>query len=215
MRGLWWRYWLQLPGLPDIGDPSQADCIAVQAFGRNIFDDADLPGIRTYHDRNGGRDELTLEWLRSHDFKPGRPNLQLARETQALVERFGIPAIVQWEVAAAMRPSWYAAHQRQVICLWPSANPGEYYSTVDVKRDTVAIMRQRGWRLPIEVAHRWMIIRAYFVLRKQLGADPVAISRLSSSDFDHESTQPWTRSWYVWLPREIAARLHHVFKRLV
>lgn len=211
---LWWRYILQIPGLPKIGSVSDAEVVAVQAFGRNTFIDADLANIRVYHDQHGGDDAVTIAWLWEHNFDPGHPNRQLALETRSLLDRWPISAIVQWEVAAAFDRHWYAANRHRVICLWPSATPGEYFSTRDVKMATVRIMDEHGWRQVIELAHRRHVVRAYLILRQLLGHDPIAVT-IRTDGFDHKSVQPWTTSWYRWAWYEFLVRLHHLAVRWV
>lgn len=206
---LWLRYVFQIPGLPSIGSPLSAQVVAVQAFGRNTFLDADLSNIRVYHDQSGANDEVTLNWLWEHNFDPGHPNRQLALETRSLLDRMPVYAIVQWEVAAAFDRAWYAANSRRIICLWPSATPGQYFSTRDVKMQTVEVMRARGWSDVIELAHRRQVVRAYLILRKLLGHDPITVT-IRTDGFDRKSVQPWTKSWYRWAWYEFLARLHHL-----
>ncbi len=214
MFRVWLRYWLQIPGLPKIGDASKADVIAVQAFGRNTYTDKTVYRVAEMRQRFGGDDLATLNRLREDCFNPGRPNIRLAKECALLMAKYNIAAIVQWEVAAGFSGWWYEKHRDRIVILWPPSEPGKYYSTVDVKRDTWRIMQERGWRQVIELAHSWQVVRAYLILRRIMGYNPIAV-RIATDDFDSLSKQVWTTNWLYWFVREALGRLHHVIYKLV
>jgi hypothetical protein len=209
---LYCLYGLIYPGLKKLGDPYDADVIAVQAFGRNNYLDHELPAVRALFDlcRN---DPETVKELRDRGFDPGEPNRQLAKAAMELADEYNLPIITQWEVAAAFDPDWYKARHDSVICLWPSANPKEYFTTREVKKQTAAIMKRHGWSKPLELSHQRMIVRAVLILFK-LGVEPI-VSQKSVTCFDRHSSQKWTTSLFWWLYRESQARIHHLLHQWV
>jgi hypothetical protein len=211
---IWLRYFLGWPGLPAVGDPSQADVVIVQAFGRNDYLDTELFKIRKAYEYFGQNDAQTIAWLRSQNFDPGLPNRQLAAECQTMVDCYGLPVITQWEAALAFDPDWYEQHKNNIICLWPLADPTRYFTTRLVKEQTVQIMRQCGWSNPIELAHKRQVVRSFLIVRKLLGKPPIVLEQKISS-FDSGSVQPWTKSPLRWIVREVPTRIHHVFKHWV
>jgi hypothetical protein len=200
------------PGLPPQGNPEDADAILVQAFGRNHYPDVALRAIREIRDRVG-TDARAVEVLQNHHFDPGIPNRSLARECQVIMDRFPqLRGIVQWEIATAFEGNWYHTNAYRVVCVWPPKQG--YFSTLEVKRDSKQEMSRLGLSLPIELAHRRQIVRAFLIVRKLFGITPIVLEQQTHS-FDSSSVQLWTRTWYWWLIREVLGRVHHVVKRLV
>lgn len=209
---LWLRYLAVWPGLPRGGDPCHADSIIVQAFGRNTYLDASLGIVTDLYEECEEIDALTIVRLRERGFNPGGPNRLLAQRCQEAVDRFSVPAIVQWEIAAAFDPLWYKRHEQDISCLWPPREA--YFPTTRVTEDALTVMREYGWDLPILLTHRRQIARAYLILRKQLGHNPVVFPDMPNA-FDHRSIQFWTRSPLHWFPREALGRVHHLVYRYV
>jgi hypothetical protein len=261
---IWLAYALIWPGPSSYGDPATADCIIVQAHGRNELYDREIHLVRQEFEARHGSDIETLKWLAEWKFDPGSGNRALARRTMTIVSRYGIPAIVQWEVAAAMDPSWYARNHDKVFCLWPPQHPyryllferwdpryaisatvrakvewqarlpkraelaekilrrlrrsrpieAPYFTTWLVKKETVALMRMKGFTRPIELAHRRQVARAALIVRKLLGEMPILLGDEPEA-YDARSLQKWTRSAWAYARYEAMARLHHLFFRYV
>jgi hypothetical protein len=217
--GLWFRYFLLWPGAPVTGDPNDADSILVQAFGRNSVADTDLHRIRKNRDNCGFDYEMILK-LRGGGCDPGLPNRQLAKICMHLVEKHRLTAIVQWEVAVAFDPAWYGKWRENIFCLWPPKKPGEYFTTKEVKEDSVRMMKKLGKKNPIELAHRRQIVRAALILKKILRREgfsntvPIIVTGQPDS-FDANSVQIWTRNPARWLLRESLARIHHLVFRYI
>lgn len=209
--GMWLRYLCIIPGLPPRGDLSTADVVLVQAFGRNQYPDSELDHITDLHVAYGKQDAVTIAKLREQGFDPGQPNRDLALACQQLVDTYGIAAIVQWEVTVAFDPAWYAAHRNRIVSLWPTA---EYFSTRLVQEHSLRVMQEHGWTKPIELAHSWQIVRAFLIVRKLFGHEPM-VSSETIRCFDSKSVQWWTRSKVKWLAYECLARVHHVLYRWV
>lgn len=211
--GQWLWYWLQAPGCPGLQHPGPADVIIVQAFGRNHLHDNDLARLRKFHDDNGSIDAYTLEWCRSH-VEPGNPNRSLAMELMDAVHHLRVPVIAQWEVIVACPVDWYVRHQSAVTCLWPSATPGEYFSTRDVLAASFEVMDRFAWKHPVVLAHAGQAMRVAMMVRKMRGEWPSVLPNLPN-DFDRESVQPWTRNRLAWMAHEFLARGHHLVHRWV
>lgn len=210
--GLWIRYFCVWPGLPPCGSPTDADCILVQAFGRNDYTDAELhtiAGLRQQYQT----DTKTVGALRDRSFDPGKPNDELAKETETIMDQNRhLIAFVQWEVAVAFDWYWYLRNSSRIVCLWPPATG--YFSTVEVVNESKRKMDRLGLSRPIELAHKRQIVRAFLIVRKVFGQAPIII-RQETYSFDPHSVQPWTRSWLPWLFRETLVRVHHLVKRHV
>lgn len=211
---IWLRYLFCWPGLPAVGDPSQADVMIIQAFGRNDYLDTELFKIRKVYENFGQDDAQTIAWLRSQNFNPGLPNRQLAAECQAMADLYGLPVITQWEVATAFDSVWYEQNKNRIICLWPSADPKQYFSTRLVKEETVRVMNQHGWHNPIELAHKRQVARNFLIVKKLLSKSPIIIEQKTQC-FDSKSIQSWTRGPLAWIVREVLTRAFHLVKKWV
>ncbi len=214
-----WLYYILafIPGAPSIGRLSEAVCIFVQAFGRNMLDDSILNrviwGLREHF---GFDDQRVFREMRQRDYDPGDSNLTLARHSLRLAQLYSIPIIAQWEIIYAIyliAPDWYRENRSLLDAIWP---PREgYFATYHVKELSQQRMQARQLRgRPLEVAHPSMTTRAIPILW-QLGLNPVVegISwRLCGQHrlwrWDRRSVQPWTRDfgqWIAWRPPAVCS----------
>jgi hypothetical protein len=230
-----------LPSIPGIGSTADADCIFVQALGRNSFPDEGLgKGLAQLRRKAGPHDLKAFNHMKAFGFDPGESNRALARMAMKRSGQLRIPIIAQWEVVYAiweMNSGWYVHHLNKIDCLWPPE--GGYFSTRDVKIMSKERMLARGCRRPLEMAHPAMIARAVTILWK-LGISPI-VEPVSVLDFwksnlwvwDKKSVQPWTRGLFhlpdldlpvgeyikglreVWIVREWLGRIHHIVHRWV
>ena len=219
---IWLRYFVFWLGMEPIGDPKEADIVIVQAFGRNSFIDDKLFEVRRIFDE-AGSDLIAIKKLQKMKFAdkktffdPGISNRILVHQCGTLVERYNIPAIVQWEIAAAFDPHWYWAYVNKIFCIWPSNKPGEYFSTHDLNKQAIEIMKQKGFRRPIVLAHNMHMTRAFLVTEKLLKEnfdESSAIVAFKGPDFfDPDSVQWFTTNKYFWLFREGLTRIHYLLK---
>ena len=217
------------------------DSCFIQAMGRNTWTDAELTEklndiflkakaktmtkLGAVLDRSnrgveilrGARECLERNaLLREIGFEPGLPNRHLAEVAFFLYKRFDVAIIAQWEVAHAMFLLDEDAFVSMLYCekvflLWAR---DAYYPTIEVKRDSIAVMNHYGFRNPVEVAYPEMIFRALPILW-QLGVAPNIYTRwLMPCDFG--SIQKWTKSRFFFaLAYEALARPHHVLKKWV
>ncbi len=211
-----------LPCVPRIGKVEDADCMFVQAFGRNGLPDEGL-GRFLHQMRNGDRDDIdTFGKLVQHGFDAGASNKVLAQYVMKLYELLNIPIIAQWEVVYAMMfldSSWYIENLHRIDCIWPPEDG--YFATKHVKTMSKECMLARGCCRPLEVAHPAMIARAVPVIWK-LGMNPVVVPIFPWSfwedalwAWDKDSIQPWTRGFRAWVLREPLGRVHHILHRWV
>lgn len=202
------RYCVPWKSAPASIDLREGDVIFVQAFGRNTFSESSVFAVGVMSGEISD-DERTLEWLESHNFDPGIPNKKLAQRTRELMEKYEIPAIVQWEVAAAFEKRWYLQNKKRIICIWPPEERNAYFDTTKVKMRSLEYAKEYGWESPIEVAHAMQITRAALIIEKLSGKFPLIPNSLPD-DFDKKSVQWWTRNIWVWLARESLGRIHHL-----
>lgn len=229
----WLHYFfIVFPGAGRVGDPSQAQAIAVQAYGRNTYPDDALQEVTSRYYQLDENDNRTIAYLKQEGFKPGNDNRRIARRCMRLVDAYNIPwVIAQWEVVCAMafdEPEWFAAHQRQIITLWP---PDQYFNTYLVKSVTVEHMKELGITRVIELAQPWHVARAALIFRRLLddwipGLWPIIVTerRLRQLEgkkdlppwFDWRSVQVWTKHFLIWCAYEAGARyIHHPQRRWI
>jgi hypothetical protein len=217
------------------------DCCFFQAMGRNTWTDAELTDrlkeifekakriidrrFRDIEDNNSQNTELRRgvgecfernSLLREIKFEPGLSNRYLAEVAFFLYKRYNVAVIAQWEVAHAMylldEDTFISmCYCEKLFTLWAR---DAYYPTIEVKKDSIAVMNHYKFRNPIEVAYPEMIFRALPILWK-LGVAPSIYTRwLMPCDF--RSIQKWTKlRIFFALVYEALARPHHILKKWV
>ena len=227
---LWLCYFFSLwPAVPSFGRIEDADCVFVQAFGRNSYTDAELVSV-IENLRNEiiinettsvvSSDEQMFELLKRDGFDPGASNLALG---QYAVTQFKFIArnnngraliISQWEVSYAIYeqdPTWYKEHSRDIETIWPNE---DYFATWHVKVESKKRMIEREFSKPLEVAQPAMITRAVPIIWST-GVRPI-VEKIDNGKthvlwvWDKDSVQPWTRSWEDWRTRELFSRIAHL-----
>ncbi len=201
---------------PEIGEPEDADCILVRAFGRNQIDDDELgTKILRIRSMSDGDNKRAFDRLRRGGFLSGAFNDEVALQLFLYVLDTSHVLILQWEVAFSMfnlSEEWYRDNEHRIVVLWPPKSG--YFSTYEVKKASVEEMRKRGLSCPLEVAHPAMIVRAVMIIWR-LGANPIVSPSKQLWVWDGGSVQPWTRGFGLWLIREVLGRVHHIVFRLV
>ena len=198
-----------LPRMPDVGNPRKADCIIVQAFGRNDFPNKELYRAREIFTKSGKNDLEAVKALWNRGFNPGRPNIELAEQCQFLIREYGKPALVQWEILPSFDRGWYLEHWKYVIGLWPSSKPGEQFNTRDVCLSAQREMKLNSWKVPMIISHERQSVRAFLVARKIFGVEPVVVNDFTVDSLDGDSVQWKTTSRLMFTPWELLARVHH------
>lgn len=201
------------PGLPAIGNINDADCMIVQAFGRNTVKEDELSNLAVIAKCSSS--ESLLSNLNEHlGFDPGKPNRDLdmvCRQVLSLRDDF-FPFFCQWEVALASIQTddlFLEAGIREFV-IWPE--PGaKSFTTRDLLLKAKPIMMERGWHRPIIVAHGWHIVRTYWLTRTILDCDPIVLPEPFQPEiFDRRSVQRWTRGRIRWVIYDLIARAHHL-----
>lgn len=206
--GMLFRYMIPLFGARKSRDMYKGDVVFAQAFGRNTFSDGSVFAAGVMFSELED-DEKTLAWLKSRDFDPGIPNKKLAEITKELMIQHFIPAIVQWEIAAAFETEWYTHNKKRIVCIWPSQEGRNYLDTEKVINLSLQAAKKLGYSNPIEVAHTMQSMRAALIIRKLSGKFPLIPDNLPSI-FDKKSIQWWTRNIWAWTFRETFTRIHHI-----
>lgn len=192
----------------------QNDALLVQAFGRNMFEDDDMMSEIVEKRRDLGSDEAMFQHLAEIGFDEGDSNRALADAAADILRdrSSSVEQILQWEVSFSLRQRYaqlFAINQSAIHTLWPKSN---FYPTIDVKKDSVEIMRRRGLYNPLELAHPDMTIRAMGILGKLgVAADAMEVA----VPFDEHSTQNQTRDTRSWVKHEFPTRVHHVITNRV
>ena len=123
---------------------------------------------------------------------PGLSNKQLAL---CIKERFArLQKILQFEIADALGDS-------TAIRIEKHRTPSAYLNTREVAEQALVIMKERGYKKPIIVAHPFHMPRTDAICQK-LGMQTIAPHGLESVQFDQKSEQPWTRDQASWISKE-------------
>ena len=198
-----------------VGNPTDADCIFVQAFGRVSYPDTALPEIMRWLRKEADDTDLHMfELLDKYCCLTGASNQALAVTCYWLIhENPNLHLMMQWEVALELwriDHEWYVYRLQQLHTIWP---PGDgYFDTTAVKRVSIGLMRYHGLSRPLELAKSAMLVRAWLIIRR-LGVEPRLV--IANIPFDENSIQPWTRNRRRWIARELLGRVHHVLTRRV
>lgn len=132
---------------------------------------------------------------------PGPSNQALAEVVARIAKPQHLPVILQWEVADA-----YSAEVGESVYVVRShRQPGKYLDTLEVLEQAALICHQHGWQKAVIVAHpdhAWRVVANACKL-----GFTVLTPDTSNCPYDPESVQSWTRSAWLFLPREIVARL--------
>lgn len=159
------------------GNLAEADVIFAQSFGFRRIDSRIVPGLS---------------------------NEVMARKlVWEIFKMYHYPMILQWEVAAAL--------PEKPIDLWEikkHRKKGKYLDSYEVALQTVEIMKKHGWRKIILIAQPWHMWRKIKIFEK-MGIEIIIPPELWIIPFDKKSDirQWWTKSWFLWIIREIPARL--------
>ncbi|MFZ1250157.1 MAG: hypothetical protein WAR37_01785 [Candidatus Microsaccharimonas sp.] len=191
------------------------DVMLTQAFGRNMYEDSELPLIGAKRHELGG-DEETFGWLNQQGFEAGISNEALADiiATQLEDPTSIVEQVVQWEVAYVLwkrYPDVFRRHRAGISIVWPR-DGAKSYRTFEVKSDSKDVMIKNGLYNPFELAHPDMVIRALAILDK---LDIPADAYLAGIPFNKDSTQFQTRNkvnWQIW---EALVRSEHVLRSRV
>ena len=88
---------------------------------------------------------------------------------------------------------------------------GDYLDTFEVLSQTERIMTTNGWSKALVLCHPWHAWRIAMVLKK-MGIKAVFPLEIRNIPFDPNSAQWWTRNKFLWILREIPARLIYLAK---
>ncbi|MEI6054053.1 MAG: hypothetical protein WCQ49_01655 [Candidatus Saccharibacteria bacterium] len=157
------------------GDPKNADCLIGLSFGAAEND----PGY--------------VNQLLSDDIR--RISKYILEETN-----ISLPLLLQQEIAAAM-PS--KVKTDFVIEGELSSMTGKGLDSWAVLNQALEYMKEHNLERPIIAAQAYHIGRVA-LQAVNLGMDPIIIGGMTK-EFDPESSQIWTRSKYLWVPRELVA----------
>lgn len=206
------RYTFFWCGMPESKKIYEGDVMLAQAFGRNSFTETDLKILNEKFNEFES-DEKILEWIRTKNFDPGKPNKEIADGIMDYMQRRYIPAIVQWEIAVAFPSDWYERNKKYITCIWPPEE-SKYFDTRSVVIASLKAMEEKKLSHPIVAAHKMQIVRVACMVKKLSGKFPF-VSEVQPKSFDRNSLQWWTRNIFFWLLREFFVRIHHIIKRYV
>lgn len=143
------------------------------------------------------------------DTVPGNSNDALADVGFSVSKEYGVPLVLQWEIALAVR-------QRHNLILdsektvFKHVVDGKYLDTYEVVRQSREICKKLGIETVGILAHPDHVWRVALTAQK-IGFN-VVILDTKGVPYNEESNQPWTRSRKNFLPRELIVRLLYLLK---
>ncbi len=150
-----------------------------------------------------------IKRLKSYNFNPGLPNIQLAKQVMELMKKYSLSAVVQWEIALAMDGEFYEEHQDQIFIVWPPKICKKGFNSKQVLEATIMIMDNHDFNVPILVAHKLHIKRVVALWGAMVEEKPIIVNQKVFC-FDSNSIQKWTRSKQAWKRKEFLVRIHHL-----
>jgi hypothetical protein len=168
------------------GDPQKADCLIGFSFGYR--------GGRAQGASLAAQATARRFW-RKHPVSPGLSNEDLA--AVAARDFAHLPKIMQFEIADAYG-ALKAPGARQVERIEHHRDPQYYLDSREVAVQARAIMRARGWRRAIILAHPNHIPRLDLICAR-LGIRTIVTGvERGAVEFDPRASQKWTRNLQRW-----------------
>jgi hypothetical protein len=88
--------------------------------------------------------------------------------------------------------------------------PDQYLDTYEEVCKHLLVCEEKGWKTLLVMAHRHHLWRTYMVLKKK-GYEVVVAPGCENISYDPESKQCWTWGGWIFIPREVLARLFYLF----
>lgn len=148
-------------------------------------------------------DVLLVQSFGLRQDSPGPSNEALAKIAENLYRPYVFPLVLQWEVADCLsgtKAGVIREHRRK----------GEYLDTYEVLCQSWIICQARGWKRAVVLAHpdhMWRVVKT----AEKLGFKTVAAD-VSSTPYDKESIQWWTRNRALFIAREIPTRVYYLLR---
>ncbi len=133
---------------------------------------------------------------------PGKSNKELARIAKRVHEKYGVPLVLQWEIADCINDVSKAGVVRK------HQEKNKYLDTYEVIVQSKDICERSGWRKAIILAHPQHCWRCVMTAKK-LGLDTLVVAT-KKVPYDHLSDQIWTRNVWIFIPRELISRLFYL-----
>lgn len=134
----------------------------------------------------------------------GDSNKALAKIAKRLHKKYGLPLILQWEIADCLHKLSKAGIIRE------HRVKGKYLDTYEALSQAKIICDRYGWKKAVILAHPdhyWRCV----MTAKRLGFVTVAVDT-SRVPYDPLSIQKWTKTSLRFIPYDFAARMHHLYK---
>ncbi|MFH0952463.1 MAG: hypothetical protein V1838_04780 [Patescibacteria group bacterium] len=138
--------------------------------------------------------------------EPGIVNVMMTETISHLSTKYQLPVIAQAEIADCLSNLEVAGVVRR--CL-----DGRYLDTHEVVRQMAAICRRYGWKRAVIVAHPHHLWRVVKVAEK-FGLKLI-IPNIGKIRYDSHSVQLWTRSAWLFIPREILVRWLYLIQKKI
>lgn len=140
---------------------------------------------------------MALSFGQGRNGAPGLSNEALAQVVAALDGKYNLPIVAQWEIADCIPDR---LNDPEDLIVRKHRQEGQYLDTYEVLMQAKEHCDKYGLKKVIVVAHPDHMPRCAAVAIK-LGFE-VAIAATAGVPYDQESTQEWTRSAEVFIPRE-------------
>ena len=133
-----------------------------------------------------------------------KSNEELAYIANEAHEKYGVPLILQWEIANCIKD----ISKMNVVREHQKRGNG-YLDTYEVITQAKDICKKNGWRRVIILAHPHHCWRCVMTARK-LELDTLVVAT-EKVPYDYLSAQIWTRSAWIFIPRELISRFFYLF----
>jgi len=132
----------------------------------------------------------------------------MAKLIEDLSIKYNLPIISQWEIADIIKKA--KNHLKAVVL--EHRIKGKYLDTKEVAEQMMIEMKKQIWNNVVIIAHPLHVWRCVKVLEK-LGTEEIIIpDGLEIIPFDFQSEQWHTRSFPLWVVKEIPARIFYFLK---
>lgn len=152
----------------------------------------------------------TADFVISHEFGDQKnvnsSTSGIVKVALEMSDKYGIPLVCQSPGHRATRD--FNAASPVAVIYRHGVRPGAYLDTHEVNRQAVDISRGYGWRRVIVCAHPHHLWRAGEDLRRQ-GLTPL-YPDMSKVGYDPTCSRPALRTPWIFIPREILARLQYL-----